>query len=84
NGWVQEQNVSRAKDNELLRLINNNIYYNRDIMFQKGIEDKVSALTVEDVNKAIKKHFKTLEKWTVVNAGDFEEFEIKNKEEKVD
>jgi len=84
NGWVQEQNVSRAKDNELLRLLNNNLYYDRDIMFQKNIEDKVSSLTVEDVNKAIKKYFKTYENWTVVNAGDFEQFEIKNKDEKVD
>lgn len=84
NGWVQEQNVSRAKDNELLRLINNNIYYDRDMMFQKNIEDKVSSLKVEDVNKAIKKYFKSYENWTVVNAGDFENFDIKNSDKKVD
>ncbi len=84
NGWVQEQNVSRAKDNELLRLISNNIYYERDMMFQKKIEDKVSSLKVEDVNKAIKKYFKSYENWTVVNAGDFENFEIKNSDKKVD
>ncbi|MCF8274460.1 MAG: insulinase family protein [Flavobacteriaceae bacterium] len=84
NGWVQEQNVSRAKDNELLRLLNNNLYYDRDMMFQKSIEEKVSSLTVQDVNNAIKKYFKTLDKWTVVNAGDFESFEIKNGDKKVD
>ncbi|MFH4963986.1 pitrilysin family protein [Gaetbulibacter sp. M235] len=84
NGWVQEQNVSRAKDNELLRLLNNNMYYDRDMMFQKSIEDKVTALTVADVNAAIKKYFKTLDNWTVVNAGDFENFEIKNGDKKVD
>jgi len=84
NGWVQEQNVSRAKDNELLRLLNNNMYYDRDMMFQKNIEDKVTALTVADVNAAIKKYFKTFDKWTVVNAGDFENFEIKNSDKKVD
>lgn len=84
NGWVQEQNVSRAKDNELLRLLNNNMYYDRDMMFQKSIEDKVTALTVQDVNAAIKKYFKTLDNWTVVNAGDFENFEIKNGDKKVD
>lgn len=82
--WVQGENVSRAKDNELSRLINNNLYYDRDMMFHKKIEDKITALTVADVNKVIKKYFKTFDKWTVVSAGDFVEHEIKNKDEKVD
>ncbi|QRM89732.1 insulinase family protein [Lacinutrix sp. WUR7] len=84
DGWVQEQSVSRAKDGELSRVINDNMYYDRDLNFQKNMEAKVSSLTVEDVNKAIKKHFKNFEKWTVVNAGDFESFEIKKEDKKVD
>ncbi|SDD83012.1 zinc protease [Pricia antarctica] len=72
NGWIQEENVSRAKDNELARLLNNNIFYGRSLDFQKALEDKVSKLTVGDVNKAIKKYLQPFEKWTVVNAGDFE------------
>ncbi|WP_353777731.1 insulinase family protein [Winogradskyella sp. 3972H.M.0a.05] len=83
-GWVQAQSVSRAKDNELASTLNNNLYYDRDMMFQKGIEEKVKNLTVEDVNKAIKTYFKNFEEWSVVNAGDYENFEIKNKDEKVD
>ncbi|MGB5553226.1 MAG: pitrilysin family protein [Flavobacteriaceae bacterium] len=71
NGWVQAQNVARAKDNEISTLINNNIYYDRDLNFQKAIEDKITKLTVADVNAAIKKYIKPFEKWTVVNAGDF-------------
>lgn len=71
NGWVQAQNVSRAKDNELSSLINNNIFYDRDMGFQKMLEEKVSKLTVADVNAAIKKYVQPYEKWTVVNAGDF-------------
>jgi zinc protease len=71
NGWVQSQSVSRAKDNELSSLINNNIYYNRDMNFHKEMEQKVTALTVDDVNKAIKKYMKPFSEWTVVNAGDF-------------
>ncbi|MBT8263042.1 MAG: hypothetical protein KJO05_09490 [Bacteroidia bacterium] len=47
--------------------------------FQKGIEEKVKQLTVEDVSKAIKKYFKPLSQWTVVNAGDFKNMlEVKN------
>ena len=82
--WVQGENVARAKDNELSSTINNNLYYDRDMMFQKAIEDRVTALTVDAVNKVIKKYFKTFENWTVVNAGDFQEFEIKNEDKKVD
>lgn len=82
--WVQGENVSRAKDNELSSMINNNLYYDRDMTFYKDIEDKITSLTVADVNKVIKKYFKTFDKWTVVNAGDFVEHPITNEEKKVD
>ena len=72
NGWVEGQNVSRAKDGELTSTINNNIYYGRDMNFHKNIEKAVKELTVADVNKAIKKYIMAYNKWTVVNAGDFE------------
>ncbi|WP_053971655.1 pitrilysin family protein [Mangrovimonas sp. ST2L15] len=83
-GWIQNESVSRAKDNELLNTISNNMYYDRDMNFQKDIEEKVKKLTVKDVNKAIKKYFKTFDQWTVVYAGDFEKADIKKEEEKVD
>jgi len=82
NGWVQAQSVSRAKDNELASVINNNIYFNRNLSTQKELEEKVKALTVEDVNRAIKKHFKPLDQWTVVNAGDFNSM-IEMKDDKI-
>ncbi len=85
NGWVQAENVSRAKDNELAGTINNNLYYDRDMLFHKTIEDKLKGLTVKDVNKAIKKYFKPFDKWTIVNAGDFQEHKIGGEEKtKVD
>ena len=71
NGWIQAQNVSRAKDNELSSVINNNIFYDRDLDFQKSLEEKVSKLSLKQVNAAIKKHLQSFEKWTIVNAGDF-------------
>ena len=80
-GWVQAQAVSRAKDNELGTVINNNIFYDRDMQFQADIEEKVKSLTVDDVNRVIKKYFKTFDQWTVVNAGDFENMiDIKDEE----
>ena len=73
NGWVQGKNVSRAKDNELSSLINNNIFYNRDMSYQQEMEVRVKRLTVADVNAAIVKYIKPFDQWTVVNAGDFKE-----------
>lgn len=84
NGWVQEQNVSRAKDNELARTINANLYWDRDMAFQKNVEERVKNLTVEDVNRVIKKYFKNMENWTVVNGGDFDTLEIKQDAKKID
>ncbi len=71
NGWTQGQNVSRAKDNELSSLINNNIFYERDMSFQKELEAKVAKLTVAEVNAAIKQYIRPFNQWSVVNAGDF-------------
>lgn len=71
SSWVQGQNVSRAKDGELSSTISNHLYFDRDMMFYKKIEDLVTRLTVDEVNKVIRKYFKTFDKWTVVNAGDF-------------
>ncbi len=71
NGWVQGQNVSRAKDGELASVINNNLFYDRTMDFQKSLEEKMKSLTVADINEAIKKYIKPFKDWTVVNAGDF-------------
>jgi zinc protease len=71
NGWVQEENVSRAKDAELSGLLNNNIYYDRTMDFQKNLEEKVKSLTVKDINNAILKYIKPYKNWTVINAGDY-------------
>ena len=84
NGWVQGQNVSRAKDAELAAVVNTNLYYDRDMMFQKNIEDDVKKLTVEDVNKVITKYFKNFENWTVVNGGDFKNPDINKGDKKID
>ncbi len=73
NGWIEGNNVSRAKDNELSSLINNNLYYERDMNYQKQMEEQVSKLTVAEVNTAIKKYLKPFGQWTVVSAGDFKD-----------
>ena len=47
------------------------LYFDRDMTFYAALESQVSALTVEKVNTVIKKYFKSLDNWTVVNGGDF-------------
>ena len=39
--------------------------------FHADLESNVTGLTVDAVNAAIKKYFKPLKDWTVVNGGDF-------------
>ncbi len=51
NGWIQGENVSRAQDNELSSVINNNIFYDRTMAFHKDMEEKMAKLTVADVNQ---------------------------------
>ena len=51
--------------------------------FRSDIEEDDENYS-EDVNEVIKKHFKTFDNWSVINAGDFEELEIKNENNKVD
>ena len=41
-----------------------------------ALEAQVSSLTVEKVNAVIKKYFKALDQWTVVNGGDFQQIAI--------
>ncbi|WP_339660083.1 pitrilysin family protein [uncultured Polaribacter sp.] len=83
-GWVQAENVSRAKDAELSSVINDNMYYNRDLNFQKNIEENVKKLTVDDVNKVIKKYFKNIDDWSFVNGGDFKNEINANETKKID
>ena len=52
-------------------MLSSNLYLDRDMMWSQELEDKVSALTVEQVNAAIKK-FIHPDKLVYVKAGDFE------------
>ncbi len=82
--WIQGAQVSRAKDDELSGTVINTLYFDRDLLFYKGIEDKVKALTVSRVNTVIKRYFKPFSDWTVVNAGDFKTYPIETKTKTLD
>ena len=47
-----------------------NLYLGRTFAFSKAFEDRIQALTVADVNAAIRKHLDPA-RLTTVKAGDF-------------
>ncbi|CAN5878460.1 pitrilysin family protein [soil metagenome] len=70
NGWLQQQTVARSNDPALRVTINNNIFYGRTMQFQAELEDRVRALTVQQVNDAVRRHIDPT-KMVRVKAGDF-------------
>lgn len=71
NGYLQEQQVRRSSDAGLASLFEAYAFVGRDMSFVADFEKKLKALTVDDVNAAIRKHLKP-ERLYIVSAGDFE------------
>ena len=70
-GWLQSRSVSRSQDNELSGRLNNYLYLDRTLQFDADFEKQIEAITVEQVNGAMKK-FIDPKKITIVKAGDFD------------
>jgi zinc protease len=69
-GWLQQQVQSRASDNYLTSLLSSQALTGRTMSYNAQIDSWVAALTVADVNSAIKKYIDP-QKLSVVKAGDF-------------
>lgn len=69
-GWLQSRMVGRAQDTSVAGTLNNYLFTDRDYFWDEALEQKVQALTVEEVNAAIKKHLH-FDKLNMVKAGDF-------------
>ncbi|MNN26643.1 Peptidase M16 inactive domain protein [compost metagenome] len=61
---------SRASDGAVAGLLGNQLYYGRNMQFESARDAAYRALTVEQVNAAIRKHLKP-EQLSVFVAGDF-------------
>jgi zinc protease len=68
---AQNRLVGRSNDKQLSGKLNAYQYLNRDMKWDAAYEDKLAKLTVEDVNKALKKHV-DLSKMSLFKAGDFD------------
>jgi zinc protease len=69
-GWLQQRTVQRSNDQYLRTLLNNHIFYGRSMEFESMFEDRVRALTVDDVNRAMRQHL-DMDLLVTVKAGDF-------------
>ncbi len=70
SGIIQYRQTSRASDGQLANKLNQNAFLNRTMTFDKKMDDQLQALTVAEVNTAIKKYL-SADKITFVKAGDF-------------
>lgn len=69
-GYLQSQQVSRSQDRELARSVSSHLYIGRTFRWNADFEKKVSELTVEQVNAALRKYLDPA-KITIFKAGDF-------------
>jgi zinc protease len=69
-GWLQGEEVNRTGDAPLAGRLASYLSFGRTMAFDKDLDAKVGALTVAQVNEALRAHLKTADV-SVVTAGDF-------------
>jgi zinc protease len=69
-GYLQSQQLNRSRDGLLARILANNLFAGRDMQYYQKLESQIAALTVDDVNEAIKEYINP-EFLVIATAGDF-------------
>ena len=70
DGWLQSRQVNRAEDASLCRMLNNLDYDGRTLAWDQTLEDKVKALTPQQVDEAMKRNIDPVN-ISIIEAGDF-------------
>lgn len=70
NAWLQQRVQMRANDGFVASMFAAQYLTGRTMAFEQQLEDKVRALTVNDVNAAMRRHI-SLARMSSVKAGDF-------------
>ena len=70
SGYLQSKEVGRSQDNQLAPKLSNNLFLNRTMQWDENLEKKISSLTVDQINTAMRK-FIHPDQLTYVQAGDF-------------
>jgi zinc protease len=68
--WAQERIVGRSQDGAMVGLLGVRARFDRGFDWDKQIEDKVAALTADQVSAALRKHIDPAQ-FIYVKAGDF-------------
>jgi zinc protease len=71
-GYLRQLELMRSNDAQLISLLGNNLYLDRDMFHQAEFEQKVSELTAEDVSEAVSEHIDP-DQLSYAVAGDFEQ-----------
>lgn len=71
DGLLQSQGLTRTTDSSLAGIMTSHLLSGRTMQFTADFEKRLSALSVEDVNAALRKHIKP-DRLYIVMAGDFE------------
>ena len=69
-GWLESQQLMRAQDSQLAAALSQGLYFDRTLAFDAELEERVRALTLAEVNQAVRDRI-DLSKITIVKAGDF-------------
>jgi zinc protease len=70
SGYLQGRQVSRAQDAELAGRLNMFLYLDRTLEWDMALENKIKALTPEQINAAMRRHLVS-NRLTIMKAGDF-------------
>jgi zinc protease len=70
NGFRQDRELARSQDASLVRTLQRNAQFGWTMQHQDEIERKIAALTVADVNAAVKRNLE-LSSFSYVKGGDF-------------
>ncbi|MBX3439990.1 MAG: insulinase family protein, partial [Planctomycetaceae bacterium] len=71
-GYLEKEKIDRADDAQLASTLRSTLYTGRTMQYYANLEKKINALTVDDVNKVLRKYVDP-EKIALAIAGDFKE-----------
>ncbi len=69
-GWLQARSVARSQDGSLATRIHSLAFFDRTLVWDVALEERIKALTVADLNRALRR-FVDLDKMIILKAGDF-------------
>jgi zinc protease len=69
-GWLENRQLARAQDSSLAAQLSQGLYFDRTLAFDEQLEQRVRAVTLEEVNRVARARLDPA-KLTIVKAGDF-------------